>query len=131
MELGGCEIDKLVERQGNHRLIEHGCAAISMIDERHDHRNRWHSVRGGARGSVKVETADLAHARNEQARIEAADHVAFALVSASAQVAAVENTSICMDAAAAVALEAGGAPQRLCVVARIIPKVFGIFRKLP
>ena len=88
-----------------------------------DHGHRRHAIRAGTRRIVKVEAADLAHARNEQTRIKAADHVSFALVGAAAQVAAVKNASIRVNAAAAVALETRRASQRLCMTARIVPEL--------
>jgi hypothetical protein len=64
----------------------------------------------------------FAHPRYEQGRIEPADHVALALVSASAEIAAVKDAGVGMDAAAAITLETGRAAQRQRMARRIIPQ---------
>src|SRR6266446_4359310 len=74
------------------------------------------------RHELEAEATHFTHAGDEQSWIEPADHVALTLVLAGAEVAAVDDSSVSMDAAAAVAFEAGRAPQRRRMPRRIVPK---------
>src|SRR5579883_2705495 len=75
-----------------------------------------------ARRGLEREPADFAHAGHKDPRIEAADHVAPALVAARAQVATVENAGIGVGAAAAAVLQTGGAAERNRVAGAIVPQ---------
>ena len=82
-----------------------------MIDERHDERKRRHAVCACARRIVEAEPTDLLHSRHELAGVEPADHVTLGSVRAGAEIAAVEDAGVGMDAAAAITLETSRAAQ--------------------
>ncbi|MFX7961298.1 hypothetical protein ABTK60_20635, partial [Acinetobacter baumannii] len=64
-----------------------------------------------ARRILEAQATHFAHAGDEKARVESADHVALALVLTRTEVAAVEDAGIGVNAATPVALEAGRTPQ--------------------
>ncbi|MDH2351186.1 hypothetical protein QCM80_10950 [Bradyrhizobium sp. SSUT112] len=122
MRLAGSQIDELIERQRDHRLVKARHTPIAMINERHDRWQVRNAVRGNARRVLETQATHFAHARDEKARIESTDHVALALVLARAEVTAVEDARVGVNAATAIAFEAVRAAQRLRVLRRIVPK---------
>jgi hypothetical protein len=116
------EIDQLVERQRDYGRFERRRAPVTMIDEGHYHRDVRDAIDGRARRVLEAQAAHFAHAGDEQARIEPADHVALAFVLAGAKVAAIEDAGVGVDAAAAVAFEARRAPQGWRVTCGIVPE---------
>jgi hypothetical protein len=76
------------------------------------------TVRGAG---LETETSDLAHSGDEGARIKPADHVTTGLVLARAEIRAVEDAGVRVDASAAVTFEAGGAAQRWRMARSVVP----------
>lgn len=95
---------------------------IEACAKRYDERDLRHAVGVRPRRIVEAEPFDLAHARDEKAGIEPAHHVALRLVGAGAKIVAVEDAGIGMDAAAAIALEAGRTAQRWRMMRRVVPQ---------
>src|ERR1019366_5170530 len=97
MNLSGGEIDNFIKRKCNDGFIECRGAAVAVIDEGSYHRQARRTVSRNTRCSVEREPTALAHPRHEEARIEAADHVAFALVLAGAEIATVQDARVGVD----------------------------------
>jgi len=83
-----------------------------MVDERDQERQFWDAPRLNTRRGLKRQSTDLAHSRHKKAGIEAANHVAPVLVLARAQVAAVENAGVGVDAPTGPKFQTCWAPER-------------------